>query len=271
LGQVVRTNSEAITSILSRDPDADLTRGPAISSHFYPDPTTHIIQNRLAENQEFLRLYHGPLVDGERPTARALETIALMLAHPARTLRVWGARNFAKRVSVLVVMQHLDNELAFHYGRLPTAPWRAGMRSAAVPGKEAPTYLPVANAATRAFAKASGGEPLNMLVESVANKSITAHILGGAVIGASPQRGVIDSRHELFGHPGVYVVDASAIPVNLGVNPSLTITALAERFASLIPPMRADDHAASKRTSTGATPEHHRQQPDGEIRPGGPE
>jgi cholesterol oxidase len=74
-----------------------------------------------------------------------------------------------------------------------------------------------------------------MLIESVANKSVTAHILGGAVIGANREQGVIDTRHEVFGHPGLYVVDASAIPVNLGVNPSLTITALAERFASLIP------------------------------------
>jgi cholesterol oxidase len=235
LGRGVRTNSEAITAILSRDRDADLSRGPAISSHFYPDPSTRVFQNRLAENENFLRLHYGPLVDGERPAARARRTIASMLAHPARTLAVWGARDFTKRTSVLVTMQQLDNELAFRYARLPTAPWRKGLRSLAVSGRRAPTYLPIANRATRAFATASGGEPLNMLIESVANKSSTAHILGGAVIGASAAHGVIDTRHELFGHPGLYVVDASAIPVNLGVNPSLTITALAERFASLIP------------------------------------
>jgi cholesterol oxidase len=243
LGQVVRTNSEAITAILSRDPEADLSRGPAISSHFYPDPSTRIFQNRLAENENFLRFHYGPLIDGERPAARARRTIASMLAHPARMLGVWGARNFTKRASVLVAMQQLDNELAFRYGRLPTAPWRRGLRSTAVQGKQAPTYLPIANRATRAFAHASGGEPLNMLIESVANKSSTAHILGGAVIAANAAQGVIDTRHEVFGHPGLYVVDASAIPVNLGVNPSLTITALAERFASLIPP--AADHGSS--------------------------
>jgi cholesterol oxidase len=252
LGQVVRTNSEAITAILSPDPDADLSRGPAISSHFYPDPSTRIFQNRLAENEDFLRFHYGPLVDGEHPRTRALKTIATMLAHPARTLEVWGARNFTQRVSVLVAMQQLDNELAFRYGRLPTAPWREGLRSTAVPGKQAPTYLPIANQATQTFANASGGEPLGMLIESVANKATTAHILGGAVIGASAAQGVIDSRHEVFGHPGLYVVDASAIPVNLGVNPSLTITALAERFASLIPP--AADHAASAQPRGQALP-----------------
>jgi cholesterol oxidase len=236
LGEVVRTNSEAITSVLARDVDADLSRGPAISSDFYPDPKTHITQNRYAENQGFMRFYSGPLVDGVRPGVRALKTVGLMLAHPARTVRVWGARNFTKRVSTLTVMQYMDNELAFRYGRLPLAPWRSGLRSVSVPGKEAPTYLPVANAATRAFAQASGGEPLNMLVESVGNKSITAHILGGAVMGATGDEGVIDVRHEVFGHPGLYVVDASAISANLGVNPSLTITAMTERAMSLIPP-----------------------------------
>ena len=93
-----------------------------------------------------------------------------------------------------------------------------------------------------------------MLIESVANKSTTAHILGGAVIGANADQGVIDARHELFGHPGLYVVDASAIPVNLGVNPSLTITAFAERFASLIAPADAADHAASAHTRRQALP-----------------
>jgi len=235
LGQLVRTNSEAITAILARDPDTDLSRGPAISSDFYPDPTTHITQNRLAVSQEFLRFYHGPLVDGHRPGARARKTIALMFAHPSRTLRIWGSRDFSKRVSVLTVMQHMDNEIAFRFGRLPLAPWRSALRSVAVLGKAAPTYLPVANQATRAFAQASGGEPLNLLPESAGNTSVTAHLLGGAVIAVNGEQGVIDLHHEVFGHPGLYVVDASAISANLGVNPSLTITALAERFASLIP------------------------------------
>jgi cholesterol oxidase len=252
LGQVVRTNSEAITAILDGDPDADLSRGPGISSDFYPDPITHITQNRYVENEGFMRFYQGPLVDGERPGLRALKTVGQILAHPTRMLRVWGGRNFTKRLSVLTVMQYLDNELAFRYGRLPTAPWRSGLRSVSVPGKEAPTYLPVANEATRKFAEVSGGEPLNMLMESVGGKSITAHILGGAVMGASAEQGVIDTRHEVFGHPGLYVVDASAISANLGVNPSLTITAMAERFASLIPGTGGDGAAASEAASAEA-------------------
>ena len=257
----MRTNSEAITAILDGDPEADLSRGPAISSDFYPDPVTHITQNRLAQNEGFMRFYQGPLVDGERPRVRALKTVGQMLAHPTRTLRVWGARNLPKRLSVLTVMQYLDNELAFRYGRLPTAPWRSGLRSVSVPGKKAPTYLAVANEATRKFAEVSGGEPLNMLMETVGSKSITAHILGGAVMGTSAEQGVIDPRHEVFGHRGLYVMDASAISANLGVNPSLTITALAERFASLIPPAEGAGHPASTAASARVVDRAARQRP----------
>jgi cholesterol oxidase len=107
--------------------------------------------------------------------------------------------------------------------------------SQVVDGQRAPTYLPEANEAARAFAAASGGTPLNMLPESVANLAITAHILGGCPMGQTAVDGVIDAPHELFGYPGVYVVDGSAVSANVGVNPSLTITALAERAMSQIP------------------------------------
>jgi cholesterol oxidase len=95
--------------------------------------------------------------------------------------------------------------------------------------------LPQANAAARAFAEVSGGTPLNMWMESVAGLSVTAHVLGGAVMAGGPDSGVVDTAHEVFGYPGLYVVDASAIPANVGVNPSLTIAALAERFAARFP------------------------------------
>ncbi len=99
-------------------------------------------------------------------------------------------------------------------------------------GARAPSYLPQANEVARRFAGSVGGQPLNLLLESVGGKSITAHILGGAVMGSSPANGVIDADHQVFGHPGLYVVDGSAIPANVGINPSLTITAMAERFAA---------------------------------------
>lgn len=231
LGERVRTNSEAITAVLADDPGADLTRGPSISSEFYPDDHTHVTQNRFVGGWH-LRFQLGPMIDDPDPRRRARATLRAILRHPGRHARVVFARNFEQRISPISVMQHADNELRLAYGRSPFRPWRRVLRSQLGAGDAAPSYLPQANATARAFADSIGGTPLNLLIESVGGKSFTAHILGGAVMGADAGEGVIDTDHEVFGHPGLYVVDASAIPANVGVNPSLTITAMAERFAA---------------------------------------
>lgn len=233
LGRRVRTNSEALTAVL-QPPGDDLSRGPTISSDFYPDPHTHVTQNRFVGGWH-MRLQVGPIVDGERKGSRALRTIVRLSTAPFAQARRMLARDFERRLTVLTVMQHVDNELAFERRRSPVRPWRRVLRSQVVPGREAPSYLPVANEVTRAFADASGGTPLNLLGETLGGLSVTAHVLGGAVMGSSARDGVVDTAHEVFGHPGLYVADASVIPANLGVNPSLTITALAERFAANFP------------------------------------
>lgn len=235
LGRAVRTNSEAVSVVLEKDADADLTRGPAISTDFRPDERTHITQNRYVGGGKLMRWQVGPLVDGSSPGRRAVETVLEVIRHPIRFARAVTAANFEKRLTALTVMQDVESEVAFELGRSPFRPWRRVLRSRSVPGKEAPSYLPVANEAARVFAESSGGTPMNLLVESAGGRSITAHILGGAVIGADGGSGVIDDRHEVHGHPGLFVADASAIPVNLGVNPSLTITAMSERFAAKWP------------------------------------
>lgn len=224
LGEAVRTNSEAIVAALHPDPRRDLTDGIAISSDFYPNVHTHITQNRFPPNFAFQRFYMTRLVDGARPGLRALKTLLLGLVLPLPVLRSWFARNWARRITVLTVMQHLDNRLTVH--------WRGRLVSRSVPGKEAPTYIAEANEAARQFARACGGIPYNMAPESLANLSITAHILGGCCMGKDAQEGVINPHHEVHGYPGLYVMDGSVVSANLGVNPSLTITALAERFAS---------------------------------------
>ena len=238
LGRLVRTNSEAIVGILSPDLEIDLTYGPTISSHFYPNSYTHITQNRFPRGYTFMKWYSGPLVDGARPLRRALRTLAMFIFQPGRSTVSWRARNWHRRISALTVMQNLDNRVAFRYGRGLLSLFRKGLQSVSVPGRSAPTYLPEANQAARRYAQAAQGIPLNTIFESLFNISTTAHILGGCQIGADPQQGVIDSNHQVFGYPGLYVVDGSAIPANVGVNPSLTITALAERCMSLIPEKR---------------------------------
>lgn len=235
LGEHVRTNSEAVVGILADDPATDVTRGATISSHFYPDAKTHITQNRFPASYTFMKWYMGPLVDGEKPLPRALKTLLRFLIAPLASTRSFRARHWYKRISVLTVMQQADNEIAFSYGRTLFRGFRHGLVSRVSKGGRAPSYLPQANAAARAFAEASGGTPLNTLMESVGNLSVTAHLLGGAVMASGPEAGVVDANHEVFGHPGLYVVDGSAIPANVGVNPSLTITALAERFGARFP------------------------------------
>ncbi len=232
LGKLVRTNSEAITGVLKRDHNADLSRGPAISSHFYPNDHTHITQNRLPPSYGFMQLYAGPLVDGSTPFQRALKTLAQFPAHLARWLSAAPWKSWHRRITLISTMQQLDNQLSFELKR-----GLAGFRlqSISVNRGSAPTYIPEANRAAAEFARQIGGIPTNAVLESLLNMSVTAHILGGCPIGKDAHSGVIDARHEVFGYPGMYIVDGAAVPANVGVNPSLTITALAERAMSLVP------------------------------------
>jgi cholesterol oxidase len=235
LGSEVRTNSEAIVGVLAKDMDIDLSDGPAISSDFYFNDHTHITQNRVPKSYWFMKFYSGPLVDGANPLIRALKVFWSFLCHPFRStksLRV--IKDWYKRITFLTVMQNLDNEMSFKW-----EPHRWGRKdgklvSVTASGKAVPTYIPEANEAARTYAEVSDGIPINSLIESMLNMSATAHILGGCVIGSNEENGVIDLNHEVFGHPGLYVVDGSAVPANIGVNPSLTITAMSERAMSRI-------------------------------------
>lgn len=129
-------------------------------------------------------------------------------------------------------MQQAENQLKFSYGRSVLRGFRKSLISNLAVGQRSPSYIPMANQAAKVFAEVSQGRPQNVLLESVGNLSVTAHLLGGAVMADSPKDGVIDVNHAVFGYPNLYVVDGSAIPVNVSVNPSLTITAMAERFAA---------------------------------------
>ncbi|WP_395691289.1 FAD-dependent oxidoreductase [Nocardioides sp.] len=246
LGRHVRTNSEALTAVL-QPPGEDLSRGPTISSHFHPDPRTHVTQNRYIGGWH-MRAQLGPMVDDDDRGRRARRVLGALARHPVAQARLVGARDFLRRLTVLTTMQRHDSELALDLRRSPWQPWRRVLRSRVTDGVRPPSNLPVANAVTRAFADASGGRPLNLVGESVGGLSVTAHVLGGAVMGTSAADGVVDARHEVFGHPGLYVADASVIPANVGVNPSLTITALAERFATTFP---APDAALPGPTEVG--------------------
>jgi cholesterol oxidase len=183
-----------------------------------------------------MKLYSGPLVDGDQALRRSLKTAWQFLRHPGNSTASYRVfRDWHKRISLLSIMQSLDNQMAFTWGRGIFSGFRIGLQSQIPSGKITPAYIPEANLAARTYAQQSGGIPHNSLIESVLNMSVTAHILGGCSIGADPTQGVIAPNHEVYNYPGLYVVDGAAIPANVGVNPSLTITAMAERAMSLIP------------------------------------
>ena len=239
LGQAVRTNSEAFAGILSDSPGEDVTRGTAISSDFYPDPDTHITQNRFPPAfTRMMKTQLGPMVDDPVPMRRAFKTLGWLAAHPRQIVRSWTATHWRRRFTLLSIMQHLDNELAFTFRRGPLSPFRPGLRSRRGEDRPAPAYIAVGNRAGRIFARLSGGQAQSYLMESLCNLSGTAHILGGCALGRNPAEGVVDTRHRVFGYPDLMVVDGSAVPANMGVNPSLTITALAERAMALFPACR---------------------------------
>jgi len=238
LGQVVRTNSEAITAVLHPRGE-DMTDGTAISTDFHPDEFTHATQNRFDRGYRFMRFYMGPIVDDPRPWRRALKTLVAVLCSPRLLVSNLFARDWEKRITAFTIMQDRDNHIRLQYRRRSWWPFGTPrLVSEVSPGHEAPSYLPVANALTREYAVVSGGTPMNVLLESVGGLSTTAHILCGCPMGRTSEDGVIDTRHEVHGHPGLFVVDGASIPGNIGVNPSLTITAMAERFAAMQPRLR---------------------------------
>ncbi|MEH6580883.1 MAG: GMC family oxidoreductase [Halioglobus sp.] len=234
LGEVVRTNSEAITAVL-HPAGEDMTDGTAISSDFHPDAHTHVTQNRFDRGYRFMRYLMGPMVDEVRPIRRALKTLVSILGSPLLMARNLFMRDWEKRITVFTVMQDHDNSVRLSYRRRWWSLFRRRLVSQSNPGHELPSYMPIANRSTREYARVSGGTPMSTLTESMAGMCTTAHILSGCPMGSSADHSVISTEHEVHGHPGLFVVDGASIPANIGVNPSLTISAMAERFAASQP------------------------------------
>jgi len=234
LGELVRTNSEAILTVtVPEDYADDLTRRVAITSSIYPDPHTHIETVSYGEDGDSMRRLYTLLVgDGTRLT-RPLKLLGQMLLHPKRLTQLLFAKHWSRRTIILLVMQTLDNAIALRPRRGPFGSlWLSTEQD---PERPNPTFIPIANEAAEWLAKRTGGIAQSAVTEALFNIPTTAHILGGAVIAPDPERGVIDARQRVFGYENLLVCDGSAIPANVGVNPSLTITALAERAMSFVP------------------------------------
>ena len=234
LGELVRTNSEAILAVtVPEDYPDDLIKRVAITSSIYPDPNTHIETVTYGNDGDSMHRLNTLLTgDGTRFT-RPLKLLSQIARHPRRFARIMRPKNWSRRTIIILVMQTLDNAIALRPKRGPfNSMWLSTEQD---PQRPIPTFIPVANQAAEWFAKRTGGIAQSSFTEAALNIPTTAHILGGAVIGADAQHGVVDAHQCVFGYENLLVCDGSAVPANVGVNPSLTITALAEHAMSYVP------------------------------------
>lgn len=263
LGVLTRTNSESIVGAgrLAVAPDLDLTRGVAITSSIHPTPDTHVEPVRYGKGSNAMGLLQTLMTDGAGPEGtdvpRWKQLLTNAKADPRGTVRLLNPRRWSERTMIALVMQHLDNSITTFTKRN-----RFGVRlflSKQGHGAPNPTWIPVGNEVTRRIAKKIDGVAGGTWGE-LFNIPLTAHFLGGAAIGDGPEHGVIDAYHRVYGYPTLSVHDGAAISANLGVNPSLSITAQAERAAALWPNKGQEDPRPAQgepyRRLTPVPPEH---------------
>ncbi|MGW1230175.1 GMC oxidoreductase [Streptomyces sp. NPDC001515] len=238
LGDLTRTNSEGLVGAQTSDrryrkkhgTKADFTRGVAITSSIHPDENTHIEPVRYGRGSNAM----GGLTILQVPysTHRVLAWFGNLAKHPTLAVRSLSNRKWSERTIIGLVMQSLDNSLTAY--RKPRGIGKGLLTARQGHGAPNPTQIAEATRSASLLAEEINGFPGSNIGELMGTP-LTAHFLGGCPIGANAEEGVIDPYHRLFGHPGISVVDGSAVSANLGVNPSLTITAQAERAMSFWP------------------------------------
>ncbi|HET9625012.1 MAG TPA: GMC family oxidoreductase [Kofleriaceae bacterium] len=237
LGYDVRTNAESIVGVRFPGEQLDMSKGIAIGSGIHIDPYTHIEATRYSRGSDTLGLMATLMVTG-KGWGRIARWIASAFRHPIKFARAAWPFGFARQTLIFLVMQTLDATLRMKLRRRWFWPFGELLCSE---GERIPTNIPAANAFVERAAAALGGTPITSTFEILFDMPMTAHCIGGCVMGADPSTGVIDAQHRVFGYHGLFVVDGAAVGANLGVNPSLTITALAERAMSFIPAKQAVD------------------------------
>ncbi len=232
LGRLTRTNSESLLGAgTTTVANTDFTAGVAITSSFYPEPDTHVEPVRYGRGSNAMGLLQSVLVDPRAGRAPWRTFVAEVARDPAAALRMLDVRHWSERSIIALVMQTVDNSLTLSGRRTWWGGWRLTSRQ---DDRPAPSSLPVAHDVVRRLARRIGGMPAGSVAENV-GLAMTAHFVGGCPIGENDASGVVDGFHRVYGYPGLHIVDGSAITANLGVNPSLTITAQAERAMALWP------------------------------------
>ncbi|MGZ8179231.1 GMC family oxidoreductase N-terminal domain-containing protein [Williamsia sp. SKLECPSW1] len=233
IGRITRTNSESILGAMRHevDPSDDFSEGVAITSSFHPAPDTHIEPVRYGKGSNAMALLQTLLTDGAPGRPRVVKWLDELRKNPSALRRLFWVKGWSQRTVIMLVMQNKDNSLTTFvqkFGRFRFVNSRQGH------GEPNPTWIPAGNEATQRAA-----EKLNGLAGGtwgdVFNMPLTAHYLGGCVIADDPSTGVIDPYHRVWNYPTLHVTDGAAISANLGVNPSLSISAQAERAIALWP------------------------------------
>ena len=231
LGRLLRTNSESLVGATAPTAAVDYSQGVAITSSIHPEPQTHIEVVRYPKGSNAMGLLSTIAVDhGEGPQWRRF--VRAVVRRPGEFLRSLSVRRWSERSVILLVMQSVDNSLRITLRRTR---WGSRLGTEHEEGKPPPSHIPLAAEAAQAAAESIGGVAGCSINEALLDIPMTAHLIGGACIGASPETGVVDAYQRVFGHPGLHIADGSVIAANLGANPSLTIAAMTERAMSLWP------------------------------------
>jgi len=230
LGELTRTNSESILGAIAPDLSVDYSEGVAITSSWHPDEQTHIEPVRYGHGSNAMSLMQTVLTDGG--PGRVRRWLRELWTQRSNIGKLYDLRHWSERVVIALVMQSVDNSITT-FPKKSALGWRLSSRQGH--GEPNPTWIPAANDAVRTMADVMGGGYAGGTIGEPFNRPLTAHFIGGCTIGDSPDNGVVDPYQRLYHYPGLHVVDGSTISANLGVNPSLTITAQAERAMSFWP------------------------------------
>lgn len=237
LGKLSRTNSESLRGAVMPLTDRDFTQGAAITSSFYPDEETHVEPVRYGKGSNLMGLLQTLMSEGASARERRKNWLKKLVREPSQFFRILNVRKWSERSVITLVMQSVDSSITVKSKR-GVFGWRLSSENSDVNPNA--TYIPAANQVAEAIADHYGGVPSGHLGDLV-SAPFTAHFVGGCVISDSPERGVIDPYHRVWNYPSLHIVDGSTITANLGVNPSLTITAQAERAISLWPNKGEED------------------------------
>jgi cholesterol oxidase len=235
VGDMVRTNSEALLGSVARKSEINYSEGVSISSIYNHDEITRIEPVRYPDGSSLMRFLAAPLIDTDVSVPmRILRFAGWATTHPLDFLKALLLPGWAHNVTILLVMQHADNRMRFRMGRSFFTLFRRGLVTEVEPGYEIHAQVKGSHQLTRDFANRTNGIALGSIGENLLGLPTTAHILGGAPIGKDASEGVVNENFEVHNYPGMYIVDGSIMPANPGVNPSLTITALAEYAMSKV-------------------------------------